>query len=55
MYCNAYSKDKLVAQKDYEKDAMLKVVPHLLTQKNEHFSIKNSTFVMEAYKAGSCR
>jgi predicted nucleic-acid-binding protein len=55
MYCNTYIKDKLTQQKEFEKDAMLRVVPELLSSQNEYFNIKNCTFVMEAYKAGSCR
>jgi hypothetical protein len=31
------------------------VLPALLTQQNDYFNIKHSTFTMEQYKAGSCR
>jgi hypothetical protein len=34
---------------------MLRVVPHLLTNTNEWFSIGKSTFSMEQYKANSAR
>jgi len=34
---------------------MLRVIPHLLTGKNEYFSMNNCTFNMEQYKAGSAR
>ena len=55
MYCNTYEKDKIFQQHEYEANAMIRVVPDLLTIKNEYFNIKHSTFTMEAYKAGSCR
>jgi hypothetical protein len=38
-----------------EKDAMLRVVPDLLSNQNEYFSLKHSSFNMEAYKNGSAR
>ena len=57
MYCCSYDKEKGngVPKPDYEKDSMLRVIPQLLSEKNEFFSFKYSTFSMEAYKAGSAR
>jgi len=55
MYCNTYNKDQLTKQSEYEKDAIVRVVPSLLSYQNEYFSFKHSTFTMEQYKAGSCR
>jgi len=57
MYCCSYDKEKGngVPKPDYEKDSMLRVVPQLLSEKNEFFSFRYSTFNMEGYKAGSAR
>lgn len=58
MYCCSYNKGLElggVAKKDEENDAMLRVIPQLLSDKNEYFSMKHSTFNMEGYKVGSAR
>lgn len=56
MYCCTYNKESASnTPQTPEKDAMLRVVPHVLTNINEWFQIKNSTFSMEAYKANSAR
>ena len=40
MYCCSYNKGQGqgVSKKDAENDAMLRVIPHLLSTKNEYFS-----------------
>jgi len=57
MYCCSYNKGQGqgISKKDSENDAMLRVIPHLLSAKNEYFSMKDCSFNMEAYKAGSAR
>lgn len=57
MYCCSYDKEKGngVPKPDYEKDSMLRVIPQLLSEQNEFFSFRYSTFNMEGYKAGSAR
>jgi hypothetical protein len=55
MYCCTYDRPTLSTQQQYENNAMLRVVPHLLSNLNEWFSMGNSTFSMEQYKANSAR
>lgn len=55
MYCCNYDKGNGVAKNDEEKNAMLRVVPYMLSKQNEYFSMKYSSFCMEDYKAGSAR
>ena len=55
MYCCSLDKGNGVQKSEAENDAMLRVIPHLLSNKNEYFSMKHTTFSMEAYKAGSAR
>ena len=57
MYCCSYNKGQGhgVSKKDAENDALLRVIPHLLSGKNEYFSMKDCSFNMEAYKSGSAR
>jgi len=55
MYCCSYDKGNGVQKSEAENDANLRVIPHLLSNKNEYFSMKHCSFSMEAYKAGSAR
>lgn len=40
MYCCNYDKGNGVAKNDEEKNAMLRVIPYMLSKQNEYFSIK---------------
>lgn len=55
MYCCNYNKDSCGGCEAQENDAMLRVVPNVLSNINEWFSMSNCTFSMEAYKANSAR
>lgn len=51
MYCCSITDNKTdpftLNKQTLEKDAMLRVIPDMLSMKNEYFSIKNSSFSME--------
>lgn len=55
MYCNTFEKDKVVQPNKFYENAALRLVPHLLSLENRHFSLKDTTFTMEQYKTGSAR
>ena len=55
MFCCTYPKKLGIAWKDAENDAKLRVIPSLLSCKNEYFAFTDCSFNMESYKHGTAR
>ena len=55
MFCNSCDNGNGVLPSQYTKNATLRVIPYLITQINDHFKIRNSTFNIEQYKTSSAR
>lgn len=57
MYCCRYNKgqDQGINKRDTDNDVTLRIMPYLLSNKNEYFSMKNCSFNMETHKVDSTR
>lgn len=55
MYCCSTSNEQSIKYEARIKNAMLRVLPLMLSQKNHEFSFKDSYFRMEKYKESSAR
>ena len=55
MFCNSFDRGNGVEKSDYASNASLRIIPYLITQINQQFKLKNSTFQLEQYKNSSAR
>ena len=55
MYCNSYEAENGVPPSKYHANANLRVIPFMLGEQNQYFTIRDSKFTMEQYKAASAR
>ena len=57
MYCNTYDTggETGVPSSKFNANANLRVIPYLLSQQNEFFTLTDTKFTMEQYKAASAR
>lgn len=55
MFCNSYDRGSGVVPEDLQSSANLRIIPYFLTQLNNHFKIRNTTFSLEQYKVSCSR